>query len=129
MSTIIFSDTIQLVPVAKGRPRFGKGFTYTPAKTRKAEEALKTILRGLMRGRQPSREALALEVSFFLMRPKSVKREHPSVRPDLDNYLKALMDAGNGIVWEDDCQIVEIRAAKKYGTPRIQILVTLASSP
>lgn len=126
MSTIIFSATVPLSPVAKGRPRFGKGFTYTPAKTRQAENALKSILRGSMLGRPPSREALALEVCFYLMRPKSVKRVHPSVRPDLDNYIKALMDAGNGIVWEDDCQIVDIRAVKRYGSPRIQILVTLA---
>ncbi len=37
-----------------------------------------------------------------------------SERGDLDNLLKGFLDAGNGILWHDDAQIVELRANKVY---------------
>jgi Holliday junction resolvase RusA-like endonuclease len=38
-------------------------------------------------------------------------------RPDLDNYIKALLDAGTGVLWVDDgqvwaCQAVKLRAPR-----------------
>ena len=38
----------------------------------------------------------------------------PTGRPDLDNLIKALTDACNGIVWRDDAQIVRLMAEKRY---------------
>lgn len=57
---------------------------------------------------------LAVKVAFFLTKPKSVKREYPIVKPDVDNLLKSTFDAMNGILWEDDCQIVSLEASKRY---------------
>ena len=37
---------------------------------------------------------------------------------DVDNFVKAIFDALNGIVFVDDAQVVEICAAKKCGQPR-----------
>ena len=59
---------------------------------------------------------LAVKVAFYLTKPKSVKREYPTVTPDTDNLLKSCFDAMNGLLWEDDCQIVNIEAAKRYST-------------
>ena len=43
-------------------------------------------------------------------------------RPDLDNYLKAVMDASNGILYKDDGQIAVIACQKLYSLhPRIEI--------
>jgi Holliday junction resolvase RusA-like endonuclease len=71
--------------------------------------------------------ALKLEVRFYLPRPKRTKNTRPSVRPDLDNYVKALKDALNGIVWSDDSRICDLWAEKHYaaeGTrPRIEMRV------
>jgi len=39
----------------------------------------------------------------------------PTSRPDVDNYVKAILDAINTIVVADDSQIVELHAAKKFG--------------
>ena len=106
-------------PVPKGRPRVTrKGFVYTPAATRKAEAQIKAYVsdRMLEQGviRFESHRPLSVEVECSIERPKSVRREHAAVRPDLDNYLKLVMDALNGTLWEDDAQIVKIKATKAY---------------
>lgn len=45
-----------------------------------------------------------------------------SKKADLDNYIKALFDSANGILYKDDGQIAEIYAAKVYSiSPRIEI--------
>ena len=35
-------------------------------------------------------------------------------KKDLDNYIKFILDVGNGILWNDDSQIIEIHAVQKY---------------
>ena len=70
--------------------------------------------------------ALFLRVDFFLLRPASIsikKRPFPCVRPDLDNYIKAVKDALNGICWTDDGQVVQLASTKQYTSddPRVEI--------
>ena len=48
----------------------------------------------------------------------------PTTRPDVDNYVKAALDAINEIVVRDDSLVVELTAAKRYATsPRLTITV------
>ena len=48
----------------------------------------------------------------------------PSKRPDLDNLNKSVMDALNGIVYRDDCQVVTLNSKKVYAeTPGVDICV------
>jgi len=49
---------------------------------------------------------IALGASFFIPRPKSVKRKFPTVIPDYDNYLYAISNLLEGILYEDDAQVV-----------------------
>ena len=45
-------------------------------------------------------------------------------RPDLDNLCKLVMDAMNGIFWQDDKQIAKIMAFKTYSKiPRTHIKI------
>lgn len=39
----------------------------------------------------------------------------PMKRPDLDNLIKFILDCMNGIVYQDDAQVVRIIAEKRYG--------------
>lgn len=123
---------IPMDPVAKGRPRIstvgGRPIAFTPQETRTAERFMAAFARIYMNEnkRQVLIGALSVEATFWLRKPKSVKRLVPTTKPDLDNYIK-MLDAFNGILWEDDSQIFAITASKKYcaeGTePRICIEV------
>ena len=44
-------------------------------------------------------------------------KELPAKRPDLDNYVKMIADALNGVVYVDDAQIVTLWAWKRYANP------------
>ena len=49
----------------------------------------------------------------------------PSKRPDLDNYIKAIMDALTGVIWRDDSQVTSMYAAKCYDVrPRIEVVIS-----
>ena len=122
-------------PVAKGRARVFRDKArntraVTPEKTRKWEDSIKLQAIEQMRGKQMIEGAIGLTLHFYRSRPKSLakKRWHtamPTTRPDLDNYIKAVKDALNGIVWRDDSQIITLIASKYYGD-RSGVLVEIA---
>lgn len=110
-------------PIGKGRPRFTRtGHAYTPAKTQKAERIISII--GKMQWKhEPLTCPVEVKVTFYMPRPKA---KQPSMvhikRPDLDNILKLVLDALNGIVWADDNVIWHIDAQKIYSNePRIEL--------
>lgn len=121
--TITFS--IKGTPVAKGRPRFsmrGKyPIAYTPTKTRNAEDDIKLFAAQAFRG-HPLSGPLSIKVRFFMPMPDSWSNKkkaelggEPHVsRPDLDNLVKTVADAINGIAYGDDSQIYKIEAEKFY---------------
>jgi Holliday junction resolvase RusA-like endonuclease len=110
---------LPIKPVSKGRPRFWNGHAVTDAKTRAFEKAARTLmqLECNRAGWKPYSEPCVLDLTFQLARPKSVKRELPSVKPDLDNYIKAISDSANGILFTDDALICELHAVKVYDEP------------
>lgn len=110
-------------PVAKGRPRFSRlsGVAYTPAKTRQAEAELRFWMHKKWcadLGLKPLAGPLHVIVRFIFKRPKSVSvksRPFHTVKPDLSNTFKLVEDSGNGILWDDDSQIVGASIFKLYG--------------
>jgi hypothetical protein len=77
-------------------------------------------------------EALDVRVVFWMPRPASEPKRRvtaPIRRPDLDK-LTRVKDALTGVVWDDDCRVVEEHLYKAYvwpgEMPRADIHVTLA---
>lgn len=123
--------TINDTPLPKGRPRFGRGNVYTPASTRAYENAVGWAAKIAMRGRRLFYGPVKLEAAFYLAPPRSfLKPKNPFAdfaigRPDLDNLLKAVLDALNHIVVHDDLQIVALSTSKRYAAePKIVVTVT-----
>ncbi len=121
-STVI---TINGEPVGKGRPRFTRtGRCYTPKTTLLAEHSVRSAVVQQYQ-RPPLNGALAVELLAISPIPKSwsLKRQgdarrgevRPDRKPDFDNLVKLYCDALNGILWEDDKQIVDGRCIKVYG--------------
>jgi Holliday junction resolvase RusA-like endonuclease len=60
-------------------------------------------------------DPIELCLSFYLPRPKSVKREFPSVKPDLDKLIRSTCDGlKTGRLYTDDALIIAITATKQY---------------
>lgn len=60
-------------------------------------------------------------------RPKRVVSEPDTVRPDVDNVAKAVLDALNGVAYGDDSQVVSLSVLKcdRTRTPtRMRVTVT-----
>ena len=66
--------------------------------------------------RAPQGTGVGVKVTFQFVKPKShQKRVHPTVKPDIDKLERALLDALTGIAYDDDAQVVCLRATKVYG--------------
>ena len=61
--------------------------------------------------------AVELQVTFYVTKPKTVKREFPTVPADLDKLIRGVGDALSGSIYKDDSQIISITAHKRYGDP------------
>lgn len=116
--------TIDGVPVAKGRPRFSRYGAYTPKKTQEYEEYVKMCWVAKYGGVQPSEQSLEVDIVFYLPIPKSVNKKQRAEmldgrikhtkKPDIDNLIKSVLDALNGIAYSDDSKIIKVTAVKRY---------------
>jgi len=101
--------TIECPPIPKGRPRMNPrtGRAYTPPRTKMAEDDARWWLRvGMNRigAAVPFAGPLAVDLTFI---PADNRRV------DLDNLVKLIWDAANGVVWVDDCQVIDLHARKR----------------
>lgn len=125
--------------VGKGRPRVVQrnGFThsYTPQKTVSYENLVKLMYQEQVHGKYFDRNhelALRIDAKFAIPRSASKRARNemeigwkrPTKKPDLDNAIKVIADALNGVAYYDDSQIVYVEATKHYGDPP-QTIVTL----
>ena len=118
-------------PQPQGRPRavrMGAGVRmYDPPKSKAYKQMVAAKVRSSMKinGIQTITEPLAVHLNFYFTPPKSyskkriraieAKEELFTKKPDLDNLVKSVTDGMNGIMYEDDSQIVGLTAGKHYG--------------
>ena len=73
-------------------------------------------------GCKPILDPIAITMKFRVKRPKSVKRDYPTVAPDLDKYVRSVNDGLTGVAFADDSQVIKIVASKEYSdTPGVDI--------
>lgn len=107
---IVLEFTVTGEPTSKSRARFtkrgSKTFAYTPEKTKQAEQriAAEYLAAGGPKGRD-SEIAYGVTAHFF---------NGTRQRRDVDNMVKLVLDALNGVAWVDDVQVIEIAARKNF---------------
>lgn len=122
-------------PVPKGRPRVTRHGTYTPKSTQVFESAIRAAW--LEKGEKPFEDGEALEVmvnAYFSIpsgTPKS-NREKLHLTPylkrgDIDNIIKAVLDALNGCAYKDDSAVFSVCGRKFYTDGEPFTAVTICS--
>lgn len=97
---------------------------YTPSRTLQSEwrirEHMAEVMNtGVLGAHLPTLDGpLWLRLTVLLAPPQMPKKHQgtrlPAKRPDLDNYIKTVLDACQGILFADDSQVVRIYATKVY---------------
>lgn len=115
-------------PTGKGRPRFsggksGRVHTYTPEKTAKYEQLVRRCWRE-SGGESYGDRQVRVSICAYFPIPKSYPKkrveaicmfgEQPVKKPDCDNIIKVILDALNGLAYDDDRQVVAVCCIKRY---------------
>jgi Holliday junction resolvase RusA-like endonuclease len=133
MGEVVFRMTVQEKAVSKERPRFAKGHAYTSKRTRDFENMIESNARLVMTN-DIADYPLKLQMHLVFEIPKSwpkwkrelaiLHRLFPS-KGDVDNKVKAVTDALNGVAYIDDRQIVQQDVMSYYGATANIITLTL----
>lgn len=115
------------VPQGKARPRFTRnGHTYTPQKTKDYENLIKQCCLNELNkyGYDKYSGAIWVDIQAFFPIPKSVTESQaeymkrgcivPLKKPDVDNIAKVVLDALNGVAYNDDKQVQRVTCSKYY---------------
>ena len=122
--------------IGKARPRVTMHGTFTPAATRRAEQAIREAYEQAVAdkggtvddyraGKFEKTETqddirIPVSVTIWTQRPlpkskrKSILTEPDTCKPDADNIEKLVMDALNGVAWIDDSQVTDLSVRKDY---------------
>ena len=118
---------------SKGRPRFTRGgHAYTPKATRDYEMAIREAFENATgRPQEPFSGPIAVCIMTYRQLPKSTPKsvisEPDTHKPDIDNVAKIVLDALNGVAWEDDAQVVSLTVSKLKRTmapERLSVSIT-----
>lgn len=114
----------------KQRPRMAGSHAYTPKKTKLYEEKVRQAFFSSYEGEPYPTFAKETPVYAYIeviqaipkswSNSKHLKAVNGEIAPvtrngDLDNIAKSILDALNGYVYDDDCQVVTLFISKKYG--------------
>lgn len=129
-------------PAPQPRPRIaairgGRSRVFTPRTAEGWKQRLALAAQQAW-GKEPLREALEVDLQFFIARPRShftskgalrkgAPRHHVS-KPDRDNLEKSTLDALTGVLWADDALLIGGHVRKRYavGGPGVLIVVRRA---
>lgn len=122
-------------PVPKGRPRVTRHGAYTPKSTQIFESAIRAAW--LECGEKPFEDGEALDVmvnAYFPIPSGTPKSKSGKLhlapylkREDIDNIIKAVLDALNGYAYKDDSAVYSVYGRKIYTMEEPFTAVTIRS--
>lgn len=132
--------TIPGKPLAQGRPRAGRTkaghvVMYDPKKSRDWKGSAQYLMAQAARegGWESADKPVQVQIVALFPCPKSDHRKrtprparwHTKRGGDVDNIAKAVLDAGTGVLWNDDAQVVDLRVGKMIAAqgdpPRVKV--------
>ena len=125
-------------PIGQGRPKFstinGHAKAYDPEKSRNYKAYVRLLATQAMKdsGFTMIKGPCVLRIDAYFEVPKSKSKkfreaalsglEYPTKKPDIDNIIKAIQDALNGLAYKDDALIVKLGVVKLYSEiPRVEV--------
>lgn len=120
-------------PIPQARPRLGKYGAYNPQANEKI--AARWILKNQYR-QDVSKQPISINVIYYIKIPQKTNKNQkaemaqglifPTKKPDIDNLLKFTLDVMQGIVFDDDNQVVRVTASKCYAEkPRTRVVMEI----
>lgn len=123
--------------IGKGRPRLNTytGAVYTPTRTKDYETLIEQyfIMKYPRYKTIEGRAKVCIKAYFEI--PKSVNKTQkvnmlqntisPTKKPDIDNIVKAVLDAMNKFAFKDDTQIVKLEVEKLYTEQEEKLVIQI----
>lgn len=112
--------------IGKGRPRLNTytGSVYTPTRTKDYEELVQQYFLLKYPKYKPFEGRVKVQIGAYFGVPKTTKKTekelmlqnkiNPTKKPDIDNIVKIVLDAMNGVAFKDDIQITKLDVEKVY---------------
>ena len=136
---MIVRFTVPGEPRGKGRPRFARVGnyvrTYTPEGTASYENLIKVEYQRQC-GDVFFEKGTPLDVriiAYYSIPQSASKKKHqqmldheirPTKKVDIDNLVKCFLDAGNGVIYHDDVQVVDLQVRRFYSDkPRVVVTI------
>ena len=88
-----------------------------PKRSQEFKNELAKLVKAQYQG-EPLKKELSVKLNFYKPRKPTAKNYG-----DVDNLVKAVLDACNGVLWTDDSQIVELHGYKHKGAGKVEIEV------
>ena len=135
IETQMFTFTIPGKPMGKQRPKFARMGnyvkTYTPKETVNYEQWVRFCFKEAC-GKFMDYPYIEVDIDAYFPIPKSFSKKKrqeaiddnikPTTKPDLDNILKVITDALNGVAFSDDRIITQVSMYKQYAEePRVEV--------
>lgn len=107
----------------KARPRFTRsGHVFTPTTTKRYENLIQDNFFLCERIAVDPKSAVEISIEAYFEPPKSLSKKKQQAlyntlytkKPDVDNVIKVVLDALNGIAYCDDKQVVKVSLCKSY---------------
>ena len=108
----------KIAPCVASRARVTRWSTYFPKKYTEFRKALGVIIKSLYPS--TTEDLLYVKIDFHVQLPKSASKKRKAElegkycdnNADIDNYVKATLDSCEGYYYQNDKQIVMLRARK-----------------